>query len=540
MKTRISLTSARPRIVFWLVISLLTAGLFCTASMRADAAACPPQAIDYGTVTNTVNLPAAATYRVWTHMYVPNTTNNTYLLQVADQCFTIGGSSTAPGSWKWVASQDGTSAMADVPLAAGSQTITLIGSKPDVKVDRVIFAADLACVPTNDGSNCNTPADTTAPSVQLTDPQSGSTVSGSVIVAATASDNIGVTRVEFYVNGALLDTDTTAPYSVNWDTLPLSNGDHTLGVKAYDAAGNTAQNSYRVTIQNGDTKAPSVPTSPTATAPAYNAVHFSWGASSDNVGVTGYTVWRDGMPLGDVTGTSYTDTAVHANTSYAYQVVAYDAAGNRSAASAKATVTTPTVPDTQAPTPPTALTASAVSANQINLSWSVSTDNTGVVGYDVYRATGTSGMATKIATTQTLSLADANLAASTTYTYYVKARDSNNNQSPASSSATATTQAIPSKKHRHTRVTGKVSNSRTGVAVPYATLSLQASTGRQDYVSDRHGKYRITGLEPGSYTLSVQAQGYKPASITIRADKNGGHIVKDVKLTKQQVERSQP
>src|SRR5205823_5637928 len=72
-------------------------------------------------------------------------------------------------------------------------------------------------------------ADTTAPTVSLTAPSSGTTVSGSVTVSASASDNVGVVGVQFKLDGANLGAeDTTAPYSVSWNTASVTNGSHTL------------------------------------------------------------------------------------------------------------------------------------------------------------------------------------------------------------------------------------------------------------------------------------------------------------------------
>ena len=92
-----------------------------------------------------------------------------------------------------------------------------------------------------------------------------------------------------------------------------------------------------------DTQAPSAPANLTANAPTSNRVDLSWGASIDDVGVTGYEVYRGGAFLGTTAATSYSDATVGAGTTYSYQVRALDAAGNRSAFS-NATATTP--PDT--------------------------------------------------------------------------------------------------------------------------------------------------------------------------------------------------
>ena len=90
-----------------------------------------------------------------------------------------------------------------------------------------------------------------------------------------------------------------------------------------------------------DTTSPSVPTGVTATAVSGTQVNLSWTASTDNLGVAGYKVFRNGTQVGTATTTSYQDTGLSGGTAYSYTVAAYDAAGNTSAQSASASVTTP-------------------------------------------------------------------------------------------------------------------------------------------------------------------------------------------------------
>ena len=93
--------------------------------------------------------------------------------------------------------------------------------------------------------------DTQAPTVSITAPLNGATVSGTVSVTATASDNVGVTKVEFYLDGVLQSTDTTSPYSWSWDTTSATNASHTLTAKAYDAALNVGTSTaVSVTVNN--------------------------------------------------------------------------------------------------------------------------------------------------------------------------------------------------------------------------------------------------------------------------------------------------
>jgi hypothetical protein len=101
---------------------------------------------------------------------------------------------------------------------------------------------------------------------------------------------------------------------------------------------------YNINLDTIDVQAPTVPTGLNASATSLTPqVNLSWNASTDNVGVTGYTIYRGGVALTTVSGTTltYADMAVASNTAYSYTVDAFDAAGNHSAQSAAATITTP-------------------------------------------------------------------------------------------------------------------------------------------------------------------------------------------------------
>jgi subtilisin family serine protease len=97
----------------------------------------------------------------------------------------------------------------------------------------------------------SSPGDTTPPSTSISSPANGATVSGTVTVAAGANDDVGVTRVEFFVDGALIGTDTSSPYQASWNTTTAANGGHGLQSKAYDAAGNVGSSTVvNVTVSN--------------------------------------------------------------------------------------------------------------------------------------------------------------------------------------------------------------------------------------------------------------------------------------------------
>ncbi|MBW3538305.1 hypothetical protein KY386_02315 [Candidatus Parcubacteria bacterium] len=113
------------------------------------------------------------------------------------------------------------------------------------------------------------PSDTTRPTTSITAPAGGSTASGTVNVSANASDNVGVTKVEFLVDGAVKATDTTSSYGFAWDTKTVANGSHTLSAKAYDAAGNvgtSANVSVNVSNQTATAPPPAAPPPPPAAA----------------------------------------------------------------------------------------------------------------------------------------------------------------------------------------------------------------------------------------------------------------------------------
>ena len=120
----------------------------------------------------------------------------------------------------------------------------------------------------------------------------------------------------------------------------------------------------------GDTLPPSAPTGLTVTAVSSSQINLSWNASSDNIGVTGYKIFRNGTQISAVSGTSYQDTGLSPSTAYSYTLAAYDAAGNASAQSASASATTQAV----APSPPTVLLSASpntvTSGGVSTLTWS--------------------------------------------------------------------------------------------------------------------------------------------------------------------------
>jgi uncharacterized delta-60 repeat protein len=171
---------------------------------------------------------------------------------------------------------------------------------------------------------------------------------------------------------------------------------------------------------------PTAPAGLAATATSSTTIDLSWSAATDNVGVTGYEVFRDGgaTAIGTTNGTTFGDKGLAADSTHSYVVLAFDAAGNRSAVSNTASATTLSAPpqDVTPPTVPLDLTATVDGAS-INLSWSASTDDVGVAGYRVFRDNG----ATPIATVTGTTFSDSGQLG--THTYTVAAVDAAGNQS---------------------------------------------------------------------------------------------------------------
>lgn len=188
------------------------------------------------------------------------------------------------------------------------------------------------------------PSDTVAPSTPGV-PTFARAGAGQVAVSWTAStDDVGVAGYNVYRSAtaafqpnasSLVGTATPTTFT---DTV--GPGTYYYAVAAFDAAGNLSPASTATLIVT-DTAAPTVPTNLAAKASSPTQVDLTWTASTDDVGVASYTVYRNGTPLATVTGTTYSNTGLVAGTAYAYSVAATDAAGNTSVQSPPVTVTTP-------------------------------------------------------------------------------------------------------------------------------------------------------------------------------------------------------
>ena len=191
-----------------------------------------------------------------------------------------------------------------------------------------------------------------------------------------------------------------------------------------------------ITTQLPDTQAPTAPTSLTSGNITTTSFTLSWAASTDNVAVTGYDLYQDGVKINptNITTTSYNVSGLSPATSYNYYLKAKDAAGNFSVNSNVLNVTTSS-PDIIPPTTPTNLIASIITQTSFKLDWSASTDASGIAGYDVYRDGIKINPTLITATTYNVT----GLSPAITYSITVKAKDINGNESVASDPLVVTT-----------------------------------------------------------------------------------------------------
>lgn len=310
---------------------------------------CPAQDTSRGVVTSKFNVAAPGSYQVWARMSAQSATNDSFILEVDNTtCGVVMGDTSVPTTgWKWVNYRGGTTTnTVSVSLTAGEHNLKLIGREDGVKVDRVLFVPTEAnCIPqdADKGNSCAGTFDTEAPKTAITAPTSGQTFGGTFTLQATASDDVGVTRVEFYAGNTRLGTgDTTAPYTATLNTTSGSypNGSYSFTTIAYDASGKqTRSTAVNATIYNAptDTTRPIVSiSSPLNNQPVSGTINVSANAS-DNIGVTKVEFSIDGgNPVNTDTTSPYGffyDTTALTKGNHTITAKAFDAAGLSATAS---------------------------------------------------------------------------------------------------------------------------------------------------------------------------------------------------------------
>jgi len=260
-----------------------------------------------------------------------------------------------------------------------------------------------------------------------------------------------------------------------------------------------------------DTTAPSAPTGLGASSITQTTASFSWTAATDNVGVTGYTVYLNGVPVGSTTTlTSYGFSSLVCGTSYTLGVDATDASGNRSARSTLGVQMSACTADATAPTVPPNERFTSITPTNMTLAWDPSTDDVGVAGYRLYLND------TLVSTTPSLSYTYSGLTCGTTYKVAITAFDAAGNASnPAFSTGFPATSACAADATAPSAPTGLTVS---GISAGGGSLSWAASSDNVAVTGYRlllnnspvgttgSLSYGFTGLACGtSYTLGVDA-----------------------------------
>mgnify|MGYP005989814363 CR=1 FL=1 len=186
-----------------------------------------------------------------------------------------------------------------------------------------------------------------------------------------------------------------------------------------------------------DTTAPTAPSNLITSNITQTSVNLNWTSSSDDTGVTGYDVYQNSTKIATVTSTNFIVSGLSADTAYNFHITAFDAASNVSSNSNTVYITTQPIPDTTAPTTPSNLAANNITQTALDLSWSASTDNVAVTGYDVLQD------ATVIASVTATNYSVSNLTAGTAYNFTIIAKDEVGNVSASSNALNVTTESAP-------------------------------------------------------------------------------------------------
>jgi chitodextrinase len=318
------------------------------------------------------------------------------------------------------------------------------------------------------------------------------------VVTATA---VGSTLTS-YINGVQIVQVTDSTYASGSPGMGFYNQGGTLannsdfGFTSYTATDNLTS----------DTVPPSAPTNLAASVISSSQINLSWGASTDNVGVVGYHVNRNSTQIGTTATPNFSDSTVVPGVQYTYSVSAYDAAGNISALSSPVIAQTSPASDVTPPSVPTNLQASNVTSTTLKISWTASTDDVAVAGYQVFRN------GAKVATTTTTSYTDTGLAPSATYTYAALAYDSSNNLSGQSAQLTVTTAAAAVVSPSMVQTKNNQISSGTSVSVPFNAPTQAGNTIVVYVIWNNAGSVALTDSNGNAYvnvgTPVVWGNGY--------------------------------
>lgn len=318
------------------------------------------------------------------------------------------------------------------------------------------------------------------------------------------------TGYDIFKGGVLAGSSTTTSFNVTGLSPSTT---VSMTVKSKNASGSSASSTAKSVTTTADTTAPSAPSGLAASSVSGTSFTLTWKASTDNVAVTGYLIFKAGTQIGTSTTTSFNVTGLTSATTVSMTVKARDAANNVSAASTALSVKTT---DTVAPSIPSALTSSNITATSFTLSWTASTDNVAVTSYDVFKNGILAG------SSATTSFNISGLTPSTAFTMTVKAKDGAGNASAASTSLSVTTKASAGTPPTAT-VTAPSANSVFTLPGSITLSATAAATnGTVSKVEFFNGSVKLgEGLSsPFHYTWTPAAPGN--INLTARAtDSNG-------------------
>ena len=238
-------------------------------------------------------------------------------------------------------------------------------------------------------SSTSSGPDITAPTVSISNTVLAIDTGTSVTINAIASDNVGVTKVEFYKDGVLASTDVSAPYSHLWSLSGIANGtSHSWSAKAFDAAGNVTTSVAKVFTVNilPDITPPVVAISNTVLSIVSGAPLAITATATDNKGVAKVEFYLNNVKMGESTTSPYSyswNVSASGNGTYSWMARAIDTSGNATDSAVKQFIVNI---DTIAPTAPQLSATVTVSKGKTtaNLSWTAATDNVGVASYQIY------------------------------------------------------------------------------------------------------------------------------------------------------------
>ncbi|MGZ3584982.1 MAG: Ig-like domain-containing protein, partial [Ktedonobacterales bacterium] len=214
-------------------------------------------------------------------------------------------------------------------------------------------------------------------------------------------------------------------YRPQWQEYQIAASGGSYTATGTDSKANAYAGAIAAYRAGSDGQPPTAPGNLTQSGSTDMSISLSWSASTDNVGVAGYSVYNGTSLIATTTNTVFTWKNLSCGMVYALGVDAYDAAGNHSAQSPLVVSTSSC--DDQPPTVPANLTATGTTVNSISISWDASTDNVGVAGYGLYLDGQAAGNATRTSFTFN------NLFCGTDYTLGVDAYDALNNRSDTTS-----------------------------------------------------------------------------------------------------------